>query len=265
MRERNNYPQPRLYEWLDTEIRFIRLADVILHKHGKDVPAPSPFAPPKTVAYWATSKNETTFRLELKDMGEYGGRHYLLEKYPSDKSDISDVQRYFVQKWRDGISTFEKLDFEGNPIDLDETAKKEATYTALSILTSKAQVEAAQALRASIDRRFPEMAANYILSDLAVKTDKPAPETSDKAIISQAIKFRDEMLKINEAITILCTGEDMTVDMEKLNHLMEAPKTPDGRNNYRQFDLGIALEAVAKSVGKSWHNTIDSNHHDFIE
>lgn len=264
MGKHEKYPEQKLYEWLDTEIRFASLADAILDRQGREVQLPHPYAAPKKIAYWTASNNIFEYRLEKKDLGEFGGRHYLLEQFEINKhKDRSATARFIVEIWRDGATPIEKVDSKDSPISLDPLERKTAIRYAMSILTAAAKDDAEKILNETIERRFPLIAANYILSDMAI--ERPGtPSAVDRSVITmKSMDFLKQMVDMESYITQLCADEEGDVDLDKFTHLA-SPPNPDLFNNYKEVDLRPALETVADEVGSSWHNTITQSHHDFI-
>lgn len=264
MGKHEKYPEPKLYEWLDTEFRFTSLADAILDRQGKDVQLSHPYAAPKKVAYWTTSNNIFEYRLEKKDLGEFGGRHYLLEQFEVNKhKDRIATARFLVEVWRDGSTPLEKIDSKDLPINLDPLERKTAIRHALSILTTIARGDAEKILNQTIERRFPLIAATYILSDMAI--ERPgAPSTIDRSVITlKSMDFLKQMLDMESYITKLSVDDEGDVDLNHFNHLANPPQ-PDLFNGFKEVDLRPALETVVDEVGPSWHNTISRSHHDFI-
>lgn len=264
MGKHEKYPEHKLYEWLDTEFRFASLADVILDRQGKDIQLSHPYAAPKKIAYWKAYNNIFEYRLEKKDLGEFGGRHYLLEQFEVNKhNDRIATARFLVEVWRDGSTPLEKIDSKDTPISLDPLERKTAIRYAMSILTAAAKEDAEKILNQTIERRFPLLAASYILSDMAI--ERPGtPSTVDRSVISmKSMDFLKQMVEMESYITQLCADEEGDVDLEKFTHLA-SPPNPDLYNSYKEVDLRPALETVADEVGSSWHNTITRTHRDFI-
>lgn len=258
------YPNQRLYEWLDTEIRFASLADIILDRQGKEVATSHSSAAPKKVAYWTTPNEVFRYRLEKKDLGELGGRHYLLEQFEAKrKNSDSATARFFVEIWKDGVTPIEKLDSKDTPLCLDPLERKTAIKYAMSILTEAAKEDAQKIFNKSIAQRFPLIAASYILSDLAIQNPGNEPTINRTAITMQSMDFLKQMVDMESYIAELSTDEEGVIDLDYFAHLASPPDT-NQLNEFKAIDLRPALEQVANEVGSSWHNTITPSHHDFI-
>lgn len=264
MEKHEKYPNPKLYEWLDTELRFAALADAILCRQGREVQLPHPYAAPRTIAYWKASNNIFEYRLEKRDLGEFGGRHYLLEQFEiNSHNDRSPTARFLVELWRDGSTPLEKIDSKDIPISLDPLERKTAIRYAMSILTAAAKGDAEKILNETIERRFPLVAASYILSDLALEGANHSVSINRTHITMKSMDFLKQMVDMEAYITSLSVDEEGDIDLEYFSHLANPPQ-PDLFNSYKEVDLRPALETVTNEVGSSWHNIISPSHHDFI-
>lgn len=252
--------QPRLYEWIDTEDRFVRMADVIIANSGVATTSPSLYAPQKLVALWNSPTNEHTFRVAYTDKGESGGKEYLLEKYHTTGPVSIATERYFVKKHRGELTPLEQVDDQWRPIVLTDEQKQAAAHSALSILTSRTHKDSSRILRDSIDRRFPEVAAVFAMSDLATTGDV----VTEASAHEQKAAFTKKMGEFETLMGRAATKENGYFDQELHYNLYHGPE-PDGRNSFRDFDLRAAMVAVAKSVGSSWQNRIDTEHQVSIE
>lgn len=264
MGKHEKHSNANIYEWLDTEQRFASMADVILERQGRDVQLPHPYAAPKKVAYWTTHGGVLTYRLEKKDLGGLGGHHYLLEQFQANKqNDPSITARFRVEIGKDETGTIEKIDSHDTPIQLDPLERKTAIKYAMSIMTSAAKDDAEKILNESIERRFPLIAASYILSDLAIKRPGPPVAIDSFAITMKSMDFLKQMLDVEANIMQLCVDEEGDIDLNKFIHLANPPKK-NSYNSFKEIDLRPALEQVVNETGTSWHNTITPSHHDFI-
>lgn len=264
MEKHERHSDANVYEWLDTEQRFASMAEVILDRQGRDVQLPHPYAAPKKVAYWSTHGGVLTYRLEKKALGGLGGHHYLLEQFQANKqNDPSITARFRVEITKEGTSSIDKIDSHDTPIQLDLQERKIAIKYAMSIMTTAAKDDAEKILNESIERRFPLIAASYVLSDLAIERPGPPVAIDSFAVTMKSMDFLKQMLEMEANIMQLCVDSEGDIDLDKFTHLANPPKK-NNYNSFREIELRPALEQIVTEVGTSWHNTITPSHHDFI-
>lgn len=266
MGEHNERKEPKMYETIAPETRFVYIATTILEDIGQDPPENGGSV---KVARWMNDQDGDHFKLQVSmGAGMFGEPKilFVLDHFSQELPANVPKNRYQLYSSIGGITPIKITDGKNVEKQYTTTQKKDAIRFLLQALTKFAPEDADKILNDAFSHRFESLSAVYALSDIALHS--PASQLDSDLLQDIYVDYdmRYEKIKYSEITKAKKRKRsvvDKTIELSQ-PHYFEAVKEacdtsrkgPTTKNSYAAVDVYTAMVRVAREMNGKWRNTL---------